>query len=913
MEKDLGELEEITFGIYSAEEIKNISVAEITSSKLCGSSSDKNTGYGTVYDPRLGTIENGKLCETCNQDIWACPGHFGYINLWEPIVHPLFYKQVVSFLKCFCIKCFKLLITEDQINLNGFNKFKSVRRFNKILEKLEKIDICHNCSHLQPDIKYSSTDNTISMVYKQKDKGKVSIILPVDEIKKTFDNIDNKEVELLGFNTSLVHPRNLILTVFPVIPTSCRPYIISDGNICDDDLTIQIVEIIKANNHLQPIDGVPVSETKRQKYLQSLKFRIATFYNNSSGKAKHTTNGRAIKGLKERLTGKEGLIRTNLMGKRCLFVGTKLILWNGEIKNVEDIKIGDILIGNDGEKRKVLKLFNGTDQMYKIKQKSGNEYIVNSEHILSLKFNNNKKIYWKPSINSWYVEWFDKLTMKKKSKKLKITETRSKDEVYNEIKKFVDNLDDNNTINIPIKDYIKLSDETKNLLYGYKIEKPVNWENKEIEIDPYIFGMWLGDGNKNGYSFTSVDTELIEYWKIWADKNDMCINLHLDNQNLHYGICKKGQKNDKPTIFKKKLEKYGVLNNKFIPKEYMLNSKDIRLALLAGLIDTDGSVEQGGVTIRISQSIEHKSIIDGAKFIADSLGFQTSINKKKTTWKHDGIKKYGDAIVLTISGYGVENIPTLLSRKKCRSPLITGNNWSKIEVENYKIGEFYGFEIDGNNLFVLPDFTVLHNCEQTARTVIGPDPTLKMGQLAVPEEITNNLTVPIQVTNYNLEYLTNLVNDGKVNYVLKDNGKTKINLENALFSRGTRLNHGDIILRKDEEGNDVEIIVNNGKDMLKPGDRLKRNGEFITDIKYPEKRKYILNIGDVCERKLMSGDIVLLNRQPTLHEGSMMAQEIIVRSGKTLRFNLSIAKSFNADFDKISNVKNREPEKGVTL
>lgn len=186
-------------------------------------------------------------------------------------------------------------------------------------------------------------------------------------------------------------------------------------------------------------------------------------------------------------------------------------------------------------------------------------------------------------------------------------------------------------------------------------------------------------------------------------------------------------------------------------------------------------------------------------------------------------------------------------------------------------------------------------CEQTARTVIGPDPTLKMGQLAVPEEIANNLTVPIQVTNYNLEYLTNLVNDDKVNYVLKDNGKTKINLENALFSRGTRLNHGDIILRKDEEGNDIEIVVNNGKDMLKPGDRLKRNGEFITDIKYPEKRKYILNIGDVCERRLMTGDIVLLNRQPTLHEGSMMAQEIIVRPGKTLRFNLSIAKSFNAD------------------
>ena len=301
-EKELSELDEITFGIYSAEEIKKLAVCEINSSKLC--SSDKNVGYGTVYDPRLGTIENGKNCETCNQNIWGCAGHFGYISLHEAIIHPLFYKQVVSFLKCFCIKCFSLLITEDQINLSGFNRTHSTKRFNKILEKLEKIDICHNCSQIQPDIKYITADSSISMIYKQKDKGKVSITLPVDDIKKTFDNISDHDVELLGFDPKLVHPRNLILTVFPVVPTCARPYIISEGNICDDDLTIQIVEIIKANNHLEVVEGTPASETKRQKYLQSLKFRIATFYNNSSGKAKHTTNGRAIKGLKERMTGK---------------------------------------------------------------------------------------------------------------------------------------------------------------------------------------------------------------------------------------------------------------------------------------------------------------------------------------------------------------------------------------------------------------------------------------------------------------------------------------------------------------------------------------------------------------------------------------------------------------------------------
>jgi DNA-directed RNA polymerase beta' subunit len=99
--------------------------------------------------------------------------------------------------------------------------------------------------------------------------------------------------------------------------------------------------------------------------------------------------------------------------------------------------------------------------------------------------------------------------------------------------------------------------------------------------------------------------------------------------------------------------------------------------------------------------------------------------------------------------------------------------------------------------------------------------------------------------------------------VKKDSG-TRINLEHKLFFKGTILEHGDTILRKDENtGKMIDFIVTNGKDIIKPGDRLKRNGEFILDIKYPEKRTYHLNIGDVVERKLQDGDILLLNRQPT--------------------------------------------------
>jgi DNA-directed RNA polymerase beta' subunit len=133
-----------------------------------------------------------------------------------------------------------------------------------------------------------------------------------------------------------------------------------------------------------------------------------------------------------------------------------------------------------------------------------------------------------------------------------------------------------------------------------------------------------------------------------------------------------------------------------------------------------------------------------------------------------------------------------------------------------------------------------------------------MGQVAVPPQMASNLTIPVQVNNFNYDFLSKLVNDGKVNFVLKDEGKTRINLENALFFKGTRLNHGDIIIRTNNKGDKEEILVTDGKLLLQDGDQIKRNGQLLEDIKYPCKRFYELEIGDICERQLMDGGNVLL-------------------------------------------------------
>jgi DNA-directed RNA polymerase beta' subunit len=330
------EIEKIKFGIFSNKELLDMSVCKIENTKLSGS--------GSVYDERMGaSMDSNALCVTCGKNAKICPGHFGHIELNEPIIHPLFYKQVVSFLRCFCFHCNRLLITEEQIEVNGLSKIVKDRRYDKIVEKVEKIDMCCHCNNPQPAIAYSITDNVISMVYKDKNaldddvlngldtettkNKKISVELSVAEIHKIFDAISDEDVILCGFDPARIHPRNYILSVFPVIPPCARPYAIADGNICDDDLTNQLIEIIKFNNNLKKEEGEISNdnESKRLKDIQSLKFRILTFYNNSQGKAKHPTNGRSIKGLKERMAGKEGQIRNNLMGKRVEFSGRTVI------------------------------------------------------------------------------------------------------------------------------------------------------------------------------------------------------------------------------------------------------------------------------------------------------------------------------------------------------------------------------------------------------------------------------------------------------------------------------------------------------------------------------------------------------------------------------------------------------------
>ncbi|AYV78283.1 MAG: superfamily II DNA or RNA helicase [Edafosvirus sp.] len=295
------------------------------------------------------------------------------------------------------------------------------------------------------------------------------------------------------------------------------------------------------------------------------------------------------------------------MGK-CLAKGTQIMMSDGSIKLVEDVKIGDLLMGDDSKPRKVLSLARGKEEMFDIIPTKGEKYTVNRSHILSLKYHTIK------SVESFTINGIK----------------------YN----------NGDIVDISVDDYLKLPSMyhgKESPLKGFRV--PIDFDSKQVDDSPYALGLWLGDGNP-------------ERWD----------------------------------------------ENKYIPDLYKYNSRDIRLQLLAGIIDGNLNKNTDGYDIYL----ESEKLIDDVIYLCRSLGF--------AAYKSCTISKNGTYYKTTIYGNDLEKIPILRHRKSTKDlPGNSPENLAKnpllynIYVMSIGEGDYYGFEIDGNKRFVLGDFSVTHN------------------------------------------------------------------------------------------------------------------------------------------------------------------------------------------------------------
>ncbi len=410
----------------------------------------------------------------------------------------------------------------------------------------------------------------------------------------------------------------------------------------------------------------------------------------------------AITGL---MNGKNILITAHTGSGKCLKKGTPVMLFDGKIKNVEDIIIGDKLMGDDSTERNVLSLARGIETMYKITLSDGDTFGCNESHILCLKYNRKPYLTNNKKSKRLEVNWFDNNNIKLKSKSFNYTK-KSKEDCYREAIEFLEIKIKNqkNDFNISIKKFLKLPKSLQRNSLSYKVG--VKFPEKKIELDPYILGIWLGDGHSNSAAITNQDAVIINYIRKNISKYDCYLQYR---SGYTYGLTtlkpytQKGRENKIKTI----LKNYNLINNKHIPDNYKFNNRDNRLKLLAGIIDSDGYYHCK--TYEISQKNEKlsKDIV----YLIKSLGFSCKIKKKMKSWVYKGIKKENEYYIITFSGDKLENIPVLCKRKKCLEKRLINKPSLEyfFKLENEGMGSYYGFELDGNHKFILGNFIVTHN------------------------------------------------------------------------------------------------------------------------------------------------------------------------------------------------------------
>lgn len=335
--------------------------------------------------------------------------------------------------------------------------------------------------------------------------------------------------------------------------------------------------------------------------------------------------------------------------------GTEVVMYDGSLKKIEDIKVGDQVMGPDSTPRTVLETHVCEDDSYYIHQKHGLDYIVNSKHILHLKED-----------KFGYSENY-----------------------YGYNKK-----NGQNILEISAEDYVnETSAGRKKRLYGYRVN---GWDlpNQDLPIDPYIFGTWLGDGDSNGTILTSADKEIVNSWKRYAKEIDCDFNKL--KSKYRYSLKGKEVHNN---VLLHNLKKLNVLNNKHIPDIYMKGSRQQRLELLAGLIDTDGYLNSRKTQFEIT--LKTNSFAEQIRDLAWSLGFRTTFHQRI-------VKGFGrEEVTISID---LHTIPTRVERKKAPKIEVRQDmRRGRIEVTKGEKMKFYGFYLDGDHLYLHKDGTVVHN------------------------------------------------------------------------------------------------------------------------------------------------------------------------------------------------------------
>lgn len=357
----------------------------------------------------------------------------------------------------------------------------------------------------------------------------------------------------------------------------------------------------------------------------------------------------------------------------CHRKGQGILMYDGTIKSVEDIAVGDLLMGPDSTPRHVQVLRRGQDEMFEIKPKQGASWVANKHHVLTLDQRNEHPDRPYPSSNKGGT-----------------------------------------LVDVSIAEWLTWSDNKKQLHSLRRTGVDFLSQNHSLPIHPYLLGALLGDGglfNAKNIQLTSIDKEVVEeITRILGESGFHLQRIEDANRTQSYRIsCRigKGRPADSVRTIQRIMKELGLLpircEDRFIPSPYKLASRQDRLELLAGLIDTDGHCSKQCGFEYCSKS---EKLADDVCFVARSLGL--------AAYKSSKIVGVGTYYRVYISG-DCTIIPTRIPRKQAirtrqqKNVLRTGFTCKPTGT----IEDYYGFTLDGDGRYLLDDFTITHNSGKT--------------------------------------------------------------------------------------------------------------------------------------------------------------------------------------------------------
>ena len=326
----------IQFSILSPDEIRKASVANIVNRDTYV---NNKPVIGGLFDPRMGILDPGLICPTDGLNYMQTPGYFGHIELARPIFYIQYLTTILKILRCTCIKCSKLLI--DKTKFSYLLKLNAKKRWDKIFKLANKVDRCgeettDGCGTKQPRkimkeglaTLIAEWDNIDGINVDDGNKSKLTMKLTPEIVLKIFRRISDEDVSFMGFSPIWSRPDWMICQVLAIPPPAVRPSVKHDAQQrSEDDISHIIVNIIKANKTLQEKLQQNATAKVIDDWTMVLQYYCATMVDNKiPGVASVAQrSGRPLKSIKERLVGKQGRVRGNLMGKRVDYSARSVI------------------------------------------------------------------------------------------------------------------------------------------------------------------------------------------------------------------------------------------------------------------------------------------------------------------------------------------------------------------------------------------------------------------------------------------------------------------------------------------------------------------------------------------------------------------------------------------------------------